>query len=87
MCVESANPHLRGVHFNIKLQFLCVLLCATRKQTITSEYEPILDSNNPLSLNRDNHEHGNYCILTSDLVAFLSFSELISHIYSLYSRS
>eukprot|EP00066_Takifugu_rubripes_P008881 XP_003975414.1 PREDICTED: Niemann-Pick C1 protein [Takifugu rubripes] len=27
-----------------------------RKQTIKSEYEPILDSNNPLSLNRDNQE-------------------------------
>ncbi|XP_032421696.1 NPC intracellular cholesterol transporter 1 [Xiphophorus hellerii] len=30
-----------------------------RKRTITSEYGPILDSNNPLSLNSDNHNQEN----------------------------
>lgn len=35
-----------------------------------SEYEPILDSNNPLSLNRDNPGHGNYSILTAEFIAF-----------------
>lgn len=38
-----------------------------------SEYGPILDSNNPLSLNRANPEHGNYCILTAELISSLSF--------------
>lgn len=33
-----------------------VLLC--RKRAITSEYGPILDSNNPLSLNSDDPDQG-----------------------------
>lgn len=36
----------------------CVLLYAYRKRTIMSEYGPILDSNNPLSINSNNPDQG-----------------------------
>lgn len=40
------------------IDLTCVVLCAHRKRTIMSEYGPILDSNNPLSLNSDNPDQG-----------------------------
>lgn len=42
----------------VNIELACVVLCAYRKRTIMSEYGPILDSNNPLSLNSDNPDQG-----------------------------
>ncbi len=42
----------------VNIQLVCAVLCAYRKRTIMSEYGPILDSNNPLSLNSDNPDQG-----------------------------
>lgn len=45
--------------FVLKLILLvAVVLCVYRRRTIMSEYGPILESNNPLSLNSDNSEQG-----------------------------
>lgn len=38
---------------------LAVLLSSSRRRAVVSEYAPILDSNNPLSLNSDKSEQGN----------------------------
>lgn len=63
--VVPANPHplwkstvVLMLAFGVNIELACVLLCAYRKRTIMSEYGPILDSNNPLSLNGDNPDQG-----------------------------
>lgn len=55
----------------VNIELVCVVLCAYRKRTIMSEYGPILDSNNPLSLNSDNpgqgivmHDNKTVCLLS-----------------------
>lgn len=47
---------MRALEVNFEL--VCAILCAYRKRTVMSEYGPILDSNNPLSLNSDNPDQG-----------------------------
>lgn len=42
---------------------LNMLPCSSRKRTIISEYGPILDSKNPLSLNSDHSIQGNVILL------------------------
>lgn len=42
----------------VNIELACTVLCTYRKRMIMSEYGPILDSNNPLSLNSDNPDQG-----------------------------
>lgn len=60
-------------------QLVCVVLCAYRKRTIMSEYGPILDSNNPLSLDGDNPDQGIAMHETSEIVCLLSVICLLGH--------
>lgn len=54
----------------------CVVLFAYRNRTIMSEYGPILDSNNPLSLNSDNPDQG---IVLHDVTLFIAVIWLLCH--------
>lgn len=64
-CETNMSVLMLALEVNIELA--CVVLCAYRKRTVMSEYGPILDSNNPLSLNSDNPDEGIVMHETSEI--------------------
>lgn len=44
--------------FEVNIWLVAMVICVYRRRAIMSEYGPILESNNPLSLNSDNSDQG-----------------------------